>query len=92
MDHVSHLIVKRKAGSPIPINKDRVSLSQGLLLLFETLAPKPAPVENIAELSWQLTGYSGVPSQSPAFTPVRSVALLDKRNLGCKVWSAVHFS
>lgn len=34
MDNVNRLILKGKAGSPIPINKDKVSLSQGLFIVI----------------------------------------------------------
>lgn len=34
MDNMNQLIVKGKEGSPIRINKDRVSLSQGLFIVI----------------------------------------------------------
>lgn len=74
---MNQLILKERQTYLFLSVKTALPCPRACLLLFETLAPKPAPVKGAAELSWKLTKDLGVGSWSPVFTAVESVALLN---------------
>ena len=72
MDDVNQLLCQARQAHSFLSVKTEFPCPGTCLLLFETLAHKPAPVEGVAGPSWQLIWQFRCSSQSTVFTTVGS--------------------